>query len=231
MGELMDTATTPVEPRLLIDVPAGFAGIPITGSGEQIADHIRRLAEQIEAPDPGQGTSNEESLGGIAHFLAQHDVRLFGRFAASDDDLAEPALANLAVAMPTLETPPGVVAAVSPNRNAIAAMLVKQYLRRHPNAEAHVVTLASGPALVAQRAGDHRISPEVAGQSHDVVIPEFKAEVQVPSPDATRLVVMVVTTTSEAGWPAVAAEAMCVANSIRFEYPDEHDSRQSPRGH
>lgn len=31
----MTTTTRTSEPKLLIDVPAGFAGIPITGSGEQ----------------------------------------------------------------------------------------------------------------------------------------------------------------------------------------------------
>jgi hypothetical protein len=95
--------------------------------------------------------------------------------------------------MPKLEPRPDGAADGAPNRNAIAAMLVKQYLRRHPDAEAHVVTLTIGPALVAQREGDHRISPEVARQPHDVVIPEFKAEFQIPSPDGARLVVMVVT--------------------------------------
>ena len=103
----------------------------------------------------------------------------------------------------------------------IAAMLVKQYLEKHPDAEAHVVQLESGPSMVAQRAGEHRISPEAAGQLQEVVIPEFKAEFQILAPDAAHLVVMVITTTSEIGWPAVAAEAMRVANSVRFEYPDD----------
>ncbi|WP_116041769.1 hypothetical protein [Amycolatopsis palatopharyngis] len=79
----------------------------------------------------------------------------------------------------------------------------------------------SGPSMVAQRAGEHRISPEAAGQLQEVVIPEFKAEFQILAPDAAHLVVMVITTTSEIGWPAVAAEAMRVANSVRFEYPDD----------
>lgn len=221
----MDTTTRTSEPRLLIDVPPGFAGIPITGSGEQIADHVRHLAERIAATEPGGGAPDAEYLGGLAHLLAQRDVRLFGRFAASDDVMTEPALANLAVATLRLEPRPDGAAAAVSNRNMIAALLVKEYLRRHPDAEAHVVTLASGPALVAQRAGEHRISPETAGQSREVVLPEFTAEFQIPSPDTARLVLMVVTTPSETGWPAVAAEAMRVANSIRFEYPDGHDSR------
>jgi hypothetical protein len=228
VGELMTTATRMFDLKLLIDVPAGFAGIPITGSGEQVADHVRRLAEQMTAAQPERGAANEEHLGGLAHFLAQRNVRLFGRFAASDDDTAEPALANLVVAILKLDTSHNAATSGSPNRNMIMAMLVKQYLRRHPDAEARVVQLESGPALVAQRAGGHRISPETSGKPHGVVIPEFKAEFQILAPDAASLAVMVVTTTSEVGWPAVAAEAMRVANSVRFEYPDDsrHDASE-----
>lgn len=85
--------------------------------------------------------------------------------------------------------------------------------------DVRVVELTAGPAMVAASAGEYRLPPEITGQPETVVRPEFKAEFQLPTPDGKRLVVMAVTTDSEAGWSAVAAEAMRIANSIRFEEP------------
>lgn len=207
----MDTTTRPA-PGLRIDVPRGFAGIPITGGPEAIAAAVRRLAEQVAEREPGQASDIEENLGGLAHFLAQREVRLFGRFAVTGEHSSEPALANLALAVADLgELPEGVAPGSTP-RLVAAATLVKQYRDRHPDADAQVVELSGGPAMIAQRAGDQLIG--------DTRIPEFKAEFQLPSPDTRHLAVLVVTTSDEAAWPAVAAAAMRSANSIRFEDPE-----------
>ncbi|MGC7102529.1 hypothetical protein ACPZ19_48335 [Amycolatopsis lurida] len=208
----MDTMTRPA-PGLRVDVPPGFAGIPITGGPEAIAAAVRRMAQRIGTAAPEQSGDIEENLGGLAHFLAQREVRLFGRFAVTGDDTREPALANLALAIVDFGESPEGVGAGGANRVVAAATLVKQYRDRHPDADVQVVELAGGPAMVAQRAGYHQV-----GDTRRV--PEFKAEFQLPSPDTRRLAVMVVSTGEEAAWPAVAAAAMRSAHSIRFEEPD-----------
>lgn len=213
------TPTAPT-PKLLIDVPPGFAGLPITGKGEDIAAHIRELSTKAADSSPQPIDDLEDNLGAIAHFMARENIRLFGRFAVSADDLPEPVLANLALAMPRLDVGRDQVETIRENRHNVAKELVKLYRERFPDADVHEVTLDMGPAMVAQRAGEFHIPPAATGRPDEVVRTEFKAEFQIPTPDGLRLVIMTVTTDSEAGWPAVAAEAVRIANGIRLEYPE-----------
>lgn len=205
------------EPRLLIDVPPGFAGLPIGGDAEQIAQGVRGLSARVAHEVPESPAEIGQCLESLAQVLVERNVRLYGRFAVSADDLPEPVLADLALAMPSLSARRVDPGFPGENREAVARRLVEQYRQRHPDADAHFVRLTSGPAMVAQRAGHFRVP--VAGKPHDVVVPQFKAEFQLPAPSSAHLVVMTVTTSSEPGWPAVAAAAVRIADSIRFEYP------------
>ncbi|MQA61857.1 MAG: hypothetical protein GEU86_10250 [Actinophytocola sp.] len=219
----MTTPTKPKSmPRLLIDLPPGFAGLTITGDDEQDTPSVADLAARIARPAGRSTEQMAEYVGLLASLMADNQARLFGRFATSDQHLPEPVVANFVLAMPELAAGDSDVAGhIAPNGSVVAAQLEKIYRKRHPAADVRVVELAVGPAMVAATAGEYRLPPEVTGQSAPIVRPEFKAEFQIPAPDGSRLVVIAVTTDSEAGWPAVAAEAMRIANSVRFEEPDD----------
>lgn len=213
--------TTPTEqtPRLVIDLPPGFTGLTVTGDSEQDAAQVEALAQRTAE---AAGQSHErmaDHLGLIAHVLADNRARLFGRFATRENTEQEPVTGTVVLAMPELDTEDTDVASVARNGNLVAAELERQYRQRHPASDVRVVELAAGPAMVAASAGEYRLPPEMTGKAQTVVRPEFKAEFQLPTPDGKRLVVMAVTTDSEAGWPAVAADAMRIANTIRFEEP------------
>lgn len=224
--------TTPAKakamPRLLIDLPPGFTGLPLTGDEEQDTSSVTDLAART-ARQAGHSTEQmAEYVGLLASLMADNQARLFGRFATSDEHLPEPVVANFVLAMPELAAGDSDIADhIAPNASVVAGELEKNYRKRHPAADVRVVELTIGPAMVAASAGEYRLPPEVTGQAAPVVRQEFKAEFQIPTPDGSRLVVMAVTTDSEAGWPAVAAEAMRIANSIRIEEPDGSSASDS----
>lgn len=224
MGRLSGSDT--VVPGLHIDVPPGFAGIPITGSGEQIAARVRALATKAAETTEHSAEELAESIGAMAHFMAREDIRLFGRFAVSDETMPEPVLANLALAMVALDVDSDLAETVGDNRGEVAKQLVRRYRERFPDADVHPVTLDAGPAMVAQRAGEYHIPAELTRGRGAVVRTEFKAEFQIPSPDGRRLVVMTVTTGDERAWPLVAAEAVRIANSIAFPEPEPADEQR-----
>lgn len=227
MGRLNGNA--PAGPGLSIDVPPGFAGIPITGGGEQIAARVRELAATAAESAPHSADELAESFGAMAHFMAREDIRLFGRFAVSDETMPEPVLANLALALPALDVDDDLAETVGNNRGEVAKQLVARYRERFPDADVHQVTLDAGPAMVAQRAGEYHIPAALSRGRGEVVRTEFKAEFQIPSPDGRRLVVMTVTTGSEQGWPLVAAEAVRIANSIGFPEPEPEPDQAAGR--
>lgn len=211
------TTATEQAPRLVIDLPPGFTGLTVTGDDEQDAARVDALARRT-AEAAGQSPERmADHIALIAHVLADNRARLFGRFATRENTEQEPVTATIVLAMPELDTEDTDASRVARNGNLVAAELERQYRQRHPEADVRVVELSAGPAMVAASAGEYRLPPEMTGQAQTVVRPEFKAEFQLPAPDGHRLVVMAVTTDSEAGWPAVAAEAMRIANSIRFE--------------
>lgn len=213
------TTTQDAAPRLVIDLPPGFTGLTVTGDSEQDAAQVQALAQRTAAAAGESPERMTDHLGIIAHVLTDNRARLFGQFATRENTDQEPVTATVVLAMPELDTTDTDVASVARNGNVVAAELERQYRQRHPESDVRVVELTAGPAMVAASAGEYRLPPEMTGQPETLVRPEFKAEFQLPTPDGTRLVVMAVITDSEAGWPAVAAEAMRIANSIRFEEP------------
>lgn len=208
------------EPQLLVDVPAGFAGIPITSSGEDITRHLRGLVAR--SAESGYQEQDEllDNLGAVAHTMARENIRLFGRFAVADESSPEPALANLALAMPRLDVDAEHADTLKQNRVLVVRELLRRYRERVPDADVRSHRVALGPALIAQRAGEYHFPAELTHGQGPRVRTEFKVEFQIPSPDMMWLVIMTVTTGSEQAWPLVAAQARRVADSVRLEYPN-----------
>jgi hypothetical protein len=219
--------TTSATPRLLLEPPPGFVGLPLGESDEDNATNLRRLADTVAARSGQNAGRMTEHLRVLAAIMARNQVRLFGRFAIRTDD-GEPVLAGLTLAMPALAGANDIRAKVADNRAITAAALLRRHRKHDPHAMAGIITLPIGPAVVAASAGDYRLPPGPTGKPRPVVRPEFKAKFQIPAPDGTHLIVMTVTTDSEAGWPTVAGEALRVARSMKFERPP--DDRQAAHG-
>ncbi|WP_092531131.1 hypothetical protein [Amycolatopsis arida] len=200
-------------PELLVDVPPGFVGLPLRGSAEDNAAAIAGLASDL-APHAGdQAAELPRHLTWLAQLLAEGSVRLYGRFAVSDTSLAELALAVVPLRAED-DTGP---AAVRRNRHAAVEELRRHYLERHPGADARIVPLGLGPAMVAVTAGEYRLPPQATRTGQATVLPQLRAEFQLPVPAGTHLIVLVVTGRDEETWQAVLTAAMRVANSIRLE--------------
>ncbi|WP_199431327.1 hypothetical protein [Qaidamihabitans albus] len=176
----------------------------ISGPSSASAPHVR-----IDLPP---GFTGQPVVGSPE---GEDSVRLFGRFAVGGD-APEPATFSLAVVELTR---PGAapVAHLTRDRGLVAEALRAQYQQHRPEADTRVIDLTIGPALAAVTAAEYRLPPEMSGHSREVVRPVFRIEVQIPAPDGRHLVVVDVTTESEADWPAVAEETVRIANSIRVE--------------
>lgn len=213
---MSENAAVKRKPTVSLDVPPGFTGLSITGDGRSVAARISELSDKVAEETAGDSASLQQNLGAVAQLLTEKDVRLYGVFTA---DASEPTPATLLLAVVELEDADTHAAAIRSHRHALATQLVRNYRQRHPAATVDVLELSQGPAMVAQRAGDHHLSPEATGTSGTKLIPELSVEFQIPSPDGAYLVVMVVTTSSEAGWSAVGDAAKSIADSIRWEFP------------
>jgi hypothetical protein len=197
-------------PQLILEPPPGFAGLTLGESKEDNARTLHELAGRI-AVQAGVDTGTMAGyLTVLATVMAVNKVQLYGRFTVSTVDSGQ--VASLALCMLPLASPSDNPAIR--HRPAAAAELLKQHRKRVPHAEAHVVELPIGPAMIAATAGEHRLP---SGR----VVPEFKAEFQIPAPDGVQLIVLAVTTESETAWPSVAAAAKRVAESLRFTLPEE----------
>lgn len=206
------------QPRVRLTLPPGFAGLPLGESEQDNARNLRELAERIAAPAGMDKGTMLRHLTVLATVMARNQVLLFGRFLVSATDTERPAPANLVMSVaPLAVAPTGRSAVAARNRGAAAADLLRRHRERVPRAVAHVVDLPVGPAMVAATAGDYRLPPETTGRPDPLVRPEFKAEFQILAPDGLHLIALAVTTGDETAWPAVAAAAMRVATSLRFE--------------
>ncbi|OLT44194.1 hypothetical protein BJF85_20140 [Saccharomonospora sp. CUA-673] len=217
------TAPTENEPRLRVDLPPGFAGIPITGSEEDVLRSIDRMvaraAETAQATQTTPPNVDElrAQLTALTGALAEQRIQLYGRFAVDGAEPTEPALATLTLAMRELTTTPEQRDLLGDQRGAIVAELARAYRKRVPDARVEAQRITLGPAVVAYRAGSYHFTDEETGGRGPDVRPEFKVEVQIPTPDLTRIIVLVVVTGSEAAWPSTIAHTAAIANSIRFD--------------
>lgn len=203
--------TEPPTPQAILDVPAGFVGLPITGGEETDAGSRAALAERVAAHTGDSAEQLAAYLTWLTADMASAGVRVFGKFAVGDDD---PALATLVLAdTPLTEIDNSLVTA---NRTALTAALLKRYVERNPHADARTVTLQSGPAMAAIVTGEYRLPPELTERDEEVVVPVFRAEFQIPAPDGSRLTFLTISADSVKGWPQIAEQAVSVANSVRL---------------
>lgn len=206
-------------PTLLVDVPAGFTGLPLGQSEDGNVTSANELAAPIAQYAGQSATDVLPQVNLVANLLQTNNILLYGRFAASGDEDTEPALADLALAVAPLGTAGDErVAMLGGNRDVAAAALRRQYVARSPHADARLIRLGAGPAMVALIAGEYRLPPEMSRRHVEIVVPQIKCEFQIPAPDGT-LVMLTVGTSSETGYAAVLTAAMRIANSLRIEYP------------
>lgn len=182
-------------PVMNVDLPQTFAGIAIEDSAEATERSIRATAAQLSVHSGQNEARVVTGLGTLAAVLAPNQVRLFGRFAVGTT--ADPVLATLAIAML-----PGA-------GGQTADTLAKRCQDNTPHAVVHVVDLPVGPAVLVTSAVDYPALER----------PALTAEFRIPLP-GNGVVLLTVVTDDEIGWPAVAAEAMRLATSVRL-HPDE----------
>ncbi|MGW3962024.1 hypothetical protein ACWED2_19530 [Amycolatopsis sp. NPDC005003] len=184
---------------LQIDLPPGFAGMPVGTDDKMNRGHAWTIAENMAA---GAGKSVEEFgsyLMALVPTMQANGIRVFGKFAVGPRK-GDVATLTLGVAQ-WPDTAPG-------NRDALVAALAEEYRGRHKRAVVQPVRLPIGPAIVAISGGEFHL-PE-----RDVRT-QIKAEYQIPLPDGRSVVILSVVAESEDAWPAIAEATARVAWSLR----------------
>ncbi|WP_326945076.1 hypothetical protein OG439_36145 [Amycolatopsis sp. NBC_01307] len=186
---------------LQIDLPPGFAGMPVGGDDKLNRGHAWTVAGNLAA---GAGTSVEEFgsyLMALVPAMQANGIRVFGKFAVGP---RPPDVATLTLGVVQWpETAPA-------NPDAVVAAMAEQYRSSHPRSVVQPVRLPIGPAVVAISGGEFHLP---AGD----VRAQIKAEYQIPLPDGRSVVVLSVATASEDAWPAVAEATARVAWSLRSQ--------------
>jgi hypothetical protein len=184
---------------LQIDLPPGFAGLPVGADDKMNRGQAWTIAENL-----GSGTSIEDFAGylmALVPAMQANGIRVFGKFAVGRRK-GDVATLTLGVAQ-WPDTAPG-------NRDAVVAALAEQYRGRHKRAVVQPVRLPIGPAIVAISGGEfHLPDGDVRAQ--------IKAEYQIPLPDGRSVVILSVVAESEDAWPAIAEATAKVAWSLRGE--------------
>ncbi|MEV4142903.1 hypothetical protein AB0J40_04500 [Amycolatopsis sp. NPDC049691] len=184
---------------LQIDLPPGFAGMPVGADDKMNRGHAWTIAENVAS-----GTSVEEFgsyLMSLVPTMQANGIRVFGKFAVGR---RKGDVATLTLGVARWPDPaPG-------NRDALVAAMAEQYRGRHKLAVVQPVRLPIGPALVAISGGEFHL-PE------DDVRTQIKAEYQIPLPDGRSVVILSVVAESEDAWPAVAEATAKVAWSLRSQ--------------
>ncbi|HET6703783.1 hypothetical protein [Amycolatopsis sp.] len=184
---------------LQIDLPPGFAGMPVGSDDRMNRSHAWMVAENAAA---GAGKSVEEFgnyLMALVPTMQANGIRVFGKFAVGIRK-GDVATLTLGVAQWPAEAPG--------SRDALVAAMVEEYRSRHKRAVVQPVRLPIGPAIVAISGGEFHL-PE-----RDVRT-QIKAEYQIPLPDGRSVVILSVVAESEDAWPAVAEATARVAWSLR----------------
>ncbi|MEU8631425.1 hypothetical protein AB0C38_04590 [Amycolatopsis sp. NPDC048633] len=182
---------------LQIDLPPGFAGMPVGTDDKMNRGHAWTIAENLAS-----GTSIEEFgsyLMALVPAMQANGIRVFGKFAVGRRK-GDVATLTLGVAQ-WPETSPA-------NRDALVAAMAEQYRSQHKRAVVRPVRLPIGPAIVAISGGEFHL-PE-----RDVRT-QIKAEYQIPLPDGRSVVILSVVAESDDAWPAVAEATAKVAWSLR----------------
>ncbi|MEV7093741.1 hypothetical protein AB0M80_12985 [Amycolatopsis sp. NPDC051045] len=182
---------------LQIDLPPGFAGMPVGSDDKLNRGHAWMVAENLAS-----GTSVEQFgsyLMALVPTMQANGIRVFGKFAVGPRK-GDVATLTLGVAQ-WPDTAPG-------SRDALVAAMAEQYRSRHKRAVVQPVRLPIGPAIVAISGGEfHLPDGDVRAQ--------ITAEYQIPLPDGRSVVILSVVAESEDAWPAVAEATAKVAWSLR----------------
>jgi len=184
---------------LQIDLPPGFAGMPVGSDDRMNRGQAWTIAENVAA---GAGKSVEEFgsyLMALVPSMQANGIRVFGKFAVGSRK-GDVATLTLGVAQ-WPDTAPG-------SRDAVVAALAEQYRNRHKRAVVQPVRLPIGLAVVAISGGEFHLP----GRE---VRTEIKAEYQIPLPDRRSVVILSVVAGSEDAWPAIADATAKVAWSLR----------------
>ncbi|WP_410666740.1 hypothetical protein [Amycolatopsis sp. cmx-4-68] len=188
---------------LQIDLPPGFAGMPVGTDDKMNRGHAWTVAESVAA---GAGKSVEEFssyLMALVPTMQANGIRVFGKFAVGSRK-GDVATLTLGVAQ-WPDTAPG-------NRDAVVAAMAEEYRGRNKRAVVQPVRLPVGPAIVAISGGEFHL-PE------GDVRAQIKAEYQILMPDGRSVVILSVIAESEDAWPAVAEATARVAWSLRSGEP------------
>ncbi len=184
---------------LEIDLPPGFAGMPVGTDDKMNRGHAWTIAGNLA---DGAGTTVEEFgsyLMALVPAMQANGIRVFGKFAVGRRKGDVATLTLGVVQWP--EPAPG-------SRDALVAAMAEQYRSRHKYAVVQPVRLPIGPAIVAFSGGEFRF-PEADVRT------QTKAEYQIPLPDGRSVVILSVVAESEDAWPAVAEATAKVAWSLR----------------
>jgi hypothetical protein len=184
---------------LQIDLPPGFAGMPVGSDDKMNRGHAWMVAETLAS---GAGKTIEEFgsyLMALVPTMQANGIRVFGKFAVGHRQGDVATLTLGVVQWP--ETAPG-------TRDALVAAMAEQYRSRHKRAVVRPVRLPIGPAVVAISGGEFHL-PERDARA------QIKAEYQIPLPDGRSVVILSVVAGSEDAWPAIAEATAKVAWSLR----------------
>ena len=184
---------------LQMDLPPGFAGMPVGADDKMNRGYAWTVAENLAA---GAAKSVEEFgsyLMSLVPAMQANGIRVFGKFAVGRRKGDVATLTLGVVQWP--ETAPS-------SRDALVAAMAEQYRGRHKRAVVQPVRLPIGPAIVAISGGEFHL-PE------QDVRTQIKAEYQIPLPDGRSVVILSVVAESEDAWPAVAEATAKVAWSLR----------------
>jgi hypothetical protein len=191
---------TETSSRLEIDLPPGFAGMPVANDDDLNRRHAWAVGQKLA----GSAGKTSEEFGGylmaLVPTMQRNGVRVFGKFAVGERP-ADLATLTLSVA----QWPDG----------GDPAVLAAAYRRRHPAADVQLVRLPIGPAMAAIEGGEFRLPPEVTGQPVEQIRPRIQAVYQIPLPDGEFVAILSVTAESEEAWPAVMQVTAGVAHSLR----------------
>ncbi|EMD27104.1 hypothetical protein [Amycolatopsis azurea] len=201
---------TSTETGLLLDLPPGFIGMPVTNDDEANAGIATAVGQKVGAATGTSAEQFSDHLLSLTPYLKNNGIRLYGRFAVGEGPESIATLTLGTVSWSAARRERSTV-----DRDVATAALLDVYRRNHPRADARPVRLPIGPALAAIEVGEFRLPPEVTGQAAEVVRLKVRAEYQIPLPGDEGLVILAVTADSMTAWPAIADATARLAHSLR----------------
>ncbi|SDD39194.1 hypothetical protein [Actinokineospora iranica] len=203
---------------LRLELPPGFAALPIGENAAAQRDHAFELVRKAESAgqDVGDAVTTAEQMVGVFDALRAMDIQLCGKFAVVTDDA--PATATVLLSVQRLRSADP--AAAAGDLVGMTGAVKELFQRRNPQAQTRTIQLPIGHAVAALVVGEFRIPPERFGAEDELVIPTFRAVFLIPLTTGDHLAALDVSTTSEAGWPEISRQAVAIARSLRYGRDD-----------